>query len=95
MGGERTVRNLPLSLVLYIYESTTPINVVGARQTRTHQLSSVTLIHVLLQCRYFNLRPSLLPYLLKHPLLFPILFVLSVQQDQANRRARQSRAQPQ
>ena len=40
MGGERTVRNLPLSRILYIYESTTPINVVGARQTREHQLSS-------------------------------------------------------
>ena len=57
-----------ISRVLDICEGTTPMDVVGAttkmRAPTPFHLGTFT--HVLHQCCCVNLRPSLLPYLLKH-----------------------------
>ena len=94
MSRGRSMRDPPLSYILAIYEGTTPIHIIGA-QTNTSDPTSFhlgTLIHILLQCCIVNLQSSLFS---NAPPLLPLLFVVTIQQDQANRQARQACAQPQ
>ena len=94
MSGGRTVRNPPLSHVLTIYEGTTPSinNIIGAKsEDKQKQIGDnlwATHPHIQPPATIASLSPQTPP-------VVPLLFVLSVRQDQANRQACQARAQPQ